>query len=227
MKKKGCFRFVLITLGSLIALGIIIQIVDPVKKAEDPVVTTEQGTPATVENVEDTTMIKYNDSLRIVEKKKIEVEMKNFNSQYDDIEQTTWVYSKTKPKYTNSLAFYTYIGLKENGNAWKRLVVRYHGNDWLFLDKIIIKTDSNVYTLEASDSKRDHNTDVWEWIDINLTSIEDVIVNDIINSKVTKIRFVGKQYSKDWLLSRNEIKGLKEIDKLYYLLNSYHVLNNN
>ena len=175
-----------------------------------------------IENIIDSAQIKYNDSLRIETKKKIDTERQRFDVKYDDIEQVTWIYSKVKPKYANTMAFFNYIGLKDNGQRWKRIVIRYHGNDWLFVNKIIIKTDNQTYTLDASDSKRDHNADVWEWIDITEGNAEYVMINNIINSKAVKVRFVGQQYHKDWTLTSKEIKGLKEIEDYYYLLDSYY-----
>lgn len=177
------------------------------------------------EAVVDSFMIRHNDSLRLVEKKKIETEIKKFNAKYDDIEGTTWIYSKKKPYYSNSMGFYTYIGLNDNGYAWKRLVIRYHGDDWLFIKKIIVKTDNQTYTIDASNSERDNNADVWEWVDLSVGNVEDVIIQDIISSKQTKVRFVGSQYHHDWILSKKEVDGLKEIDDYYYLLNSYYTLN--
>jgi hypothetical protein len=173
----------------------------------------------------DSAMIKYNDSLRVEIKKSIDLEIKKFNTRYDDIEKITWIYSKTKPYYSNTMAFYTYIGLDDNGKSWKRLLIRYHGNDWLFINSIIIKADNQTYTISASDSKRDNNADVWEWIDVPVGNIEDVIIGSVVLSQSVKIRFVGRQYSKDWMLTKKEIKGLKEIEDLQYLLDSYSALN--
>lgn len=160
------------------------------------------------------------DSLKEVLQERVLREVEKFNVVYDEFEGITWLYSKMKPRYTNSLAFYTYIGLHDNGQFWRRLVVRYHGDDWLFLKSIIIKTDNNTYTLDASNAKRDNNADVWEWIDILVKDAEDFILYDVIHSKQTKIRFNGYQYHYDWSLPSYVIKGLEEIDDYYYLLDS-------
>ena len=159
---------------------------------------------------------KYNDSLKLL----AQTERKKFDVKYDEFKEITWLYSKTRPAYDNTKAFYTYIGINKQGHAWCRLVIRYHGEDWLFVKSIIIKTDNNTYTLAADNVQRDHNTDVWEWIDINVGEGEDIILYDIIHSKQTKIRFVGYQYHYDWTLPAKTIKGLKEIYDYYYLLDS-------
>jgi hypothetical protein len=189
----------------------------------------EKTTKSTAESAEqtiDSTAIRQNDSLKLAIKQQIDIGKKKFNTQYDDIEGITWIYSKSKPYYSNTMGFYTYLGVKDNGYAWKRLVIRYHGNDWLFLQKITIKADNQTFTLDASNAKRDNNADVWEWIDISVAYTEDIIIDQIIRSKQIKVRFVGNQYHRDWNLSQKEIRGLKEIEEYYQLLNSYYQFNN-
>lgn len=159
------------------------------------------------------------DSMKQVLKKRVETEKLKFDVDYDEFEDITWLYSKQRPNFSNTMAFYTYIGVKNN-YAWRRLVVRYSGDNWLFLKSIIIKTDNSTYTLDASSAKRDNYTDVWEWIDIPIKEGEDFMLYDIIHSKQTKIRFNGSQYHCDWTLPSNVIKGLKEIDDYYYLMDS-------
>lgn len=165
---------------------------------------------------------KQNDSLRFL----AQTERKKFDVKYDEFKEITWLYSKTRPAYANTKAFYTYIGINKQGHAWCRLVIRYHGEDWLFVKSIIIKTDNNTYTLAADNVQRDNNTEVWEWIDINVGEGEDIILYDIIHSKQTKIRFVGYQYHYDWTLPAKTIKGLKEIYDYYYLLDSVSKIDN-
>lgn len=165
---------------------------------------------------------RQNDSLKLL----AQTERKKFDVEYDEFKEITWLYSKTRPAYDNTKAFYTYIGINKQGHAWCRLVIRYHGEDWLFVKSIIIKTDNNTYTLAADNVQRDHNTEVWEWIDINVGEGEDIILYDIIHSKQTKIRFVGYQYHYDWTLPAKTIKGLKEIYDYYYLLDSVSKIDN-
>lgn len=164
---------------------------------------------------------KYNDSLKLL----AQTEREKFDVVYDEFKEITWLYSKTKPAYANTKAFYTYIGINKQGHAWRRLVIRYHGEDWLFVQSIVIKTDKNTYTLTADDVKRDNNTEVWEWIDIVVGEGEDIILHDIIHSQQTKVRFVGYQYHHDWTLPAKVIKGLKEIDDYYYLLDAVSKMN--
>lgn len=162
----------------------------------------------------------FADSMKQVLKKRVETEKLKFDVNFDDFENKTWIHSKKQPRYANTLGFFTYIGMNDSGQFWRRLVVRYHGDEWLFLKSIIIKTDTGTYQFDASNSKNDHNADVWEWIDIPVNTYESYMLKDIISSKQTKIRFNGSQYHYDWTLSSNVIQGLKEIDDYYYLMDS-------
>ncbi|MEA4916319.1 hypothetical protein [Proteiniphilum sp.] len=215
--KKGCLLVFLV----FSVIIIIISLFSNNEDSNDPI--SQTNLQEDKQEVVDSALIKLQDSLRAETKKKIDSEITKFTTNYDDIEGVTWIYSKSKPYYANTKAFYNYIGMRDNGQVWKRLVIRYHGDDWLFINKIIIKTDEQTYTLDASNSKRDNNTEVWEWIDIEEGTAEFIIINDIINSKQTKVRFVGDQYHFDWILPKKTVTGLKEIEDFYYLLNSYYV----
>jgi hypothetical protein len=175
-------------------------------------------------HVVDSTMIQYYDSVCAVVKKQITTEMKKFKVKYDDISKITWIYSKSKPYYANTMAFYTYIGLHDDGEYFKRLVIRYHGDDWLFVNSIIIKTAEQTHTINTYDIERDNNSDVWEWINLSVGNLEDVIIQQILIGKTAKIRFVGDKYYKDWTLTSKEIKGLQEIEDYYSLLNGYSLI---
>lgn len=162
------------------------------------------------------------DSMKQVLKKRVETEKLKFDVNFDDFENKTWIHSKKQPRYANTLGFFTYIGMNDSGQFWRRLVIRYHGDEWLFLTSIVVKTDNFTYQFDASNSKNDHNADVWEWIDIPVLTNESVMLKDIISSKQTKVRFYGNgyQYHYDWTLSSEVIQGLKEIDDYYYLMDS-------
>ncbi len=154
----------------------------------------------------------------IVVETQIEETRPNFTENYDEFNKITWIYPKDFPKYANTMAFYTYLGLSDDGSIVKRLFIRYHGNEWLFMQNIKIKTDDHIYTIDARNSDRDNNTDVWEWIDIIPSASDDAIIEKIINSKTTKIRFEGKHHHFDWTLPAVNITCLKEINKYYELL---------
>lgn len=220
-KNKGC----LIILGVIVAIfGVLITIGFFSKDS----INAEQDRIEAEKNQTKEEKIRL-DSISKIEIERLDSEIKNKEKniivKYDDIEDRTWYYPKSLPNYSNTMAFYSYAGMRNSDKAvWKRLLIRYHGDDWLFINSITVKTDSNTYRLDALDSKRDHNADVWEWIDIEQTPVNDIMIDDIIESKTTKIRFTGTQYHKDWTLGSKEINGLKSMKEFYNLLENRYIL---
>lgn len=163
------------------------------------------------------TNVLINDSVnqKIIKSYKSEIESisKSLTSKYDDFEDITWYSHKSEPKFSNTKACYLYIGSKNN-SFWGRLVVRYSGEDWIFVKRIIVKCDEIKLNLNTTEVKRDNSSgDVWEWIDIPFGNNEEDIILCIINSKETKIRFEGDKYSKDYILSNKEKNALIDMYK--------------
>jgi hypothetical protein len=170
-----------------------------------------------IDQIKIETNVLKNDSVnvKIIKSYKSEIEIisKSLTTKYDDFEDITWYSHKNEPKYSNTKACYLYIGSKNN-NFWGRLVVRYSGEDWIFVKRIIVKCDEIRLNLNSTEVKRDNSSgDVWEWIDIPFGKNEEDIILCIINSKETKIRFEGDKYSKDYTLSNKEKNALIDMYK--------------
>jgi hypothetical protein len=143
--------------------------------------------------------------------------VKKLRTTYDDIQETTWYYSKSTTRYRNENSFHIYMGKSKEGNPWLRFVIQYAGDDWLFIQKYIIKTDNNTYTIEPSigEIEKDNDTDVWEWYDTKMDANKLDIIRDMINSKSVKLRMEGKQYYKDRIISKQEIQNIKNVLEAY------------
>ncbi|HCO68594.1 MAG TPA: hypothetical protein DIT04_12675 [Dysgonomonas sp.] len=161
------------------------------------------------------------DSINRVKLDEIQVninKLKNlFNEKYDDMNDITWIQHKSQPKYANSRGFYAYIG-KNNSKVWERFVMRYHGDDWLFVKNFKIKVGDNIFNLSYSNVERDNNSEVWEWIDVEPKDEELEVIENVISAKEAKIRFEGDQYYKDWAITQKEVKALTETHKYFELL---------
>lgn len=205
LKKKS-------SIGCLIFISVIIFIIiiANIGSSED-----EENTNTTQPKTESN--LELNDSVKkeIIEMYNGELETisKSITSKYDDFEGITWYSHKNQPKYSNTNACYLYAGSK-NKQYWGRLVVRFSGEDWIFVKRIIVKCDEIKLNLNTTDVKRDNSSgDVWEWIDISYDRNEQDIVLCIINSKEIKIRFEGDQYSKDYTLTSKEKNALIDMYK--------------
>lgn len=146
---------------------------------------------------------------------------KKLRSKYDDMREITWLHDKSTTSYTDVNSIYLYMATKENSSPALRFRIQYAGDDWLFIENYIIKTDNNTHTISTSygDIEKDNGYGgVWEWYDIAMNQSTYTIVQDMINSKNVKIRHNGKQYHKDRNLTNKEKEAMKNVLDAYEAL---------
>jgi hypothetical protein len=142
---------------------------------------------------------------------------------YDEMTGITWYYDKSSPQYVNSKTnLHAYIGKIKEDSPWLRLNIQYVADDWLFIEKYIIKVDDKTYTI-TEDGYGEIKTDcgsgrIWEWLDRKVSYSEYEIIEAIANGENVKIRFSGKDYYKDRTISIGEKIALKNV------LNAYEAL---
>jgi hypothetical protein len=144
---------------------------------------------------------------------------------HDDISGITWY---SQPYYVhneNTNLFSTYIG-KRGNSVWLRLKMSYCGYDWIFFENAYLSYDDG-YSLSIDFNKYENKDTevgsgglVWEWIDVAVSDNLLFYLRGLADGKEPKMRLSGK-YTKTRNLSKNEIKGLKDI------LMAYDVLRNN
>lgn len=159
------------------------------------------------------------------EKQRLASATKKMRKKYDDMSETTWYYDKSSPRYRSSRTnFYAYIG-KKDGPPWLRLVIQYVADDWLFIEKYIIKVDGDFYEI-TENSYGEIKTDngygsIWEWLDRGVNQKEYQIMKAVANGKNVKIRFEGKKYSRDRTITNKEKLALKNVLDAYEALGGY------
>jgi hypothetical protein len=186
----------------------------------------EQG-KSLLAKVEDA-LKKEQEAEELAEKKKAEEEKqrvanatKNMRKTYDEVTEITWYYDKTSPQYTNRNGFFLYIGQDKTNNCWLRLRIQYAGNDWVFIEKYIIKCDDLTFTIdtEYGEVKRDNSGGmVWEWLDKSPSKSELDMINSIIKSKKTILRCEGDQYHHDREITEKEKQAFQNILDTYAAL---------
>lgn len=142
------------------------------------------------------------DSLATITRENTLKELGTFKSNTDEFEGTTFYRDPRTPNYTNRNFIYPYIGSKED-NYWLRLKFQYTASDWLFIDKVRIKTDTNQYELIGT-FERDNHSEIWEWSDMQAGYEEQLMLWDMANSKDVTVRYEGRQYHKDRKLTSKE-----------------------
>jgi hypothetical protein len=153
-----------------------------------------------------------------------QIDDKKIKIKYDDMRGVTWFYDKKFYRRSNSSTnIHAYIGLNDGDTIpFLRLVIRYNGSGWLFINKYIIKTDDKSYTIYVNTN--DIKTKIYsggfilEKADLYVNNDKLIIIKSIINSEITKIRYVGDNYYYDRFISDKEKLALKNILETYYTL---------
>ena len=156
------------------------------------------------------------------EKDRLANATKKMRVKIDDMNDVTWYYDKTSPQYTNYNGFYAYIGTSKGNKPWLRLVIQFAADDWLFIEKYIIKIDGQTYNI-SEESYGEIKTDngsggIWEWLDRKVGYSEYQIIKAVANGKDVKIRFNGKDYYKDKTITAQQKKALQNVLDAYEAL---------
>jgi hypothetical protein len=133
----------------------------------------------------------------------------------DDIGQVTFYSDPTSPISHNTNNFKLYISKPDDGDAILRFAVSYAGNDWLFVQKYIFNIDGKNYEVVPDEIKKDNTDTVWEWSDDPITNDWATIATLFAHSKVTTIRYVGKQYYHDRTVTDTEKKAIDNVLNAY------------
>lgn len=162
---------------------------------------------------------KYDSMLADIERNLIKSEMLKpyFNFRTDEFEKCTWVTPKDAPSFTGN-GFYCYFSLV-NGRACNlRLKIQYSADDWLFIQSYKLLIDGDSYDYTPSKMERDNSDFIWEWSDDQVTPHIEMLLNSLKNSKEAKIRFIGRQYSKDKNITPKQLVSIKRTMDLFYAL---------
>jgi hypothetical protein len=156
------------------------------------------------------------------EKERLANATKKMRVKIDDMNGVTWYYDKTSPQYTNVNGFYAYIGTNKESKPWLRLVIQYAADDWLFIEKYIIKADGQTFEI-TQNSYGEIKTDngyggIWEWLDRKIEYPEYQIIKSVAYGNNTKIRFNGKDYYKDKPITEQQKAALRNVLDAYEAL---------
>jgi hypothetical protein len=147
---------------------------------------------------------------------------KKMRVKVDDMNDVTWYYDKTSPQFTNYNGFYAYIGTSKGSKPWLRVVIQYAADDWLFIEKYMIKVDGQTFNIPEEsygEIKTDNGSGgIWEWLDRKVGYSEYQIIKAVANGKDVKIRFDGKDYYKDKAITAQQKIALKNVLDAYEAL---------
>lgn len=163
---------------------------------------------------------KAQEEKELAEKKKKEEEAKRtaeatskMRKKYDEVSEITWYHDKATTQYVNHNSFHLYFGQKANTKPVLRLVVQYAGEDWVFIDKYIIKADDKTFEIAPrfGDVKSDNSTIVWEWYVTNVSKTEYEIIKAVVASEKTIVRHQGDQKRYDRTITAAEKQAMQNV----------------
>lgn len=216
---KKFFKIAGIGCASLIGLFLIIGIIGAIFSSDSEIESDNKNSKSelkVVDSLELKKQKKIKDSLAIVNKKKKEKagkDLKSFKKKEDEFEGNAFYRDPRTPYYSNVNFIYPYIGQKGD-NYWLRLKLQYAADDWLFINKAILLVDGEKFTITGN-WETDHNSGIWEWLDISVRDTERLILERIANSKSAKIRYVGRQYHNDRTITKKEKNIIKKTLEIY------------
>lgn len=167
-------------------------------------------------------VLKDAEAKRIADEKAAKlIAVKRLKKKHDDVSGVTWYENPYFNHYTNSNHTSIYMGQSEKG-VWLRLLMSYHGDDWIFFKNAYLSYDGNTMEIpfdDYRDKKTENSTSVWEWIDVTLTGNQIDFLKKFVKGKSLKMRLSGK-YAKTKSISLTERKAIRDV------LLGYEVLKN-
>jgi hypothetical protein len=132
---------------------------------------------------------------------------------YDKIENSYIIQSGV-----DDSPLYAYVGHKEK-ETWLRMKIFYKGSNWLFVKSYLVVADNLRYESASSDFDRDNaGGTIWEWRDTKPNAEQMALLKTITTANEVTVRFYGRQYHDDRLLSLRDKRSLAQILRVYELL---------
>jgi len=164
----------------------------------------------------------------------LESALSKFNVSTDKVTGNTTYSSSVEPEYADIRSFVlpNIVFNKETGAFGLRLTCHFTGDSWLFIEKLIFSVDGENYHKELgyNDVKRDNDSgNVWEWTSFLPTKDERTMLQNIVNSTETIVRFQGDTYYYDLTISAEDKQVIGDflyaselLSKKYVNLNDYY-----
>ncbi len=137
---------------------------------------------------------------------------------FDVANDITTYFDKTSPRYNNENGFY--LTFKKDGKSGQpsdlKLKIQYTSIQPLYIQSYQFQADDYNYRLIPSKVELDHNSSQsWEWCEVPLNSELYRLVNRIISSNTTIIRFVGRGNYTEKEVSNQQKDALKNVLDAY------------
>lgn len=141
---------------------------------------------------------------------------------HDDMRDLTIWRDPRAPVYVNSRSWVgSYVVQPANGSPYLRFVIYYTADDWLFIERYLLKIDGVRFELQP-DSYGDNSVNrdngdggIWEWWDVPAEGTCLHVLRSLANAKTATIRCEGTHYYKDRDISGDELRAAKHVLAAY------------
>ena len=147
------------------------------------------------------------------EKKRLAAAAAKMRSETDAVKGVTFYTDKSTPNPVMNNAFYAYIGKKDD-RLWLRLYVQFHGDEWLFVRDMVIKSGDKTWNItpDFNEWKHDNSaSSVWEWYDGPVGRTEIEMLKAIAAGDQSMVRFNGDTYYSDYVITAAEKKAVQNV----------------
>lgn len=140
----------------------------------------------------------------------------------DTFNNIKWYYDRaTYSSYARD-EFLLYMGQRGTGTPWLKLRFMMFDESWHFFERIVVNVDGTKYEFNPGYSgvKRDNGGgDIWEWYDHDPSSRDFEMIEKIIESKSTRIRYINDDnFYEERTVSSAFKKGLSNVLLAYEAL---------
>jgi tetratricopeptide (TPR) repeat protein len=138
----------------------------------------------------------------------------------DTFEGVDWYYDRATYSTYAGNKFFLYIGKQDSGQPWLRLQMMYSGSDWIFWETLTVSVDGEKFSFNPGyyEVERNNDSRVWEWYDVSPDSGDISMIEKIITSQNTTLRFEGETYRSDMVLSSAQKRAFKNVLVAYKAL---------
>ncbi|WEN16190.1 hypothetical protein PY254_05855 [Rhodanobacter sp. AS-Z3] len=147
-----------------------------------------------------------------------------FTKKHDEVQGVTFYFAPGVRMNSTNTYFGLYLAVPDDSDvAGLRWKFQYGGDDWLFIQSLILNVDGKslpALTFPYGAIDRDNGSgDVWEWHDEFVQSSSVPLFLQLALAKKVIVRFEGRQYYKDHILTTTEKTGMLKIINAYTAMN--------
>lgn len=155
-----------------------------------------------------------------LELRKIAEATSSMRKRHDEFKKLTWYKDQSSPQYNNQNGLYLYFSVQDGSQKAEnlRLRIQYYADSWLFIESYTFSLDGRIFEFTPRNVEHDNDSDIWEWSDDAVNDKLYIITRTISNAREAKIRFNGKQYYKDKIISEAQKKALRNVFTAYQAL---------